>query len=116
MMQMKKPCNSCPWAFTEESEIVQNYGCLPTPYDTIEVLKQHGAVWGCHYTSDSDGNLQPCNGLLLHLSNQFEREMRPDLPVIKGDEEVVDYSQWSTNDDYYNRFKLTINHDKVQQG
>jgi len=58
-----KECSrtSCPWAFTEESEQVQNYGCLPTPQDTI-VMYLRGNSWACH--SDQT---RPCIGAIKRL-------------------------------------------------
>ena len=40
-------CNTCPCAFTEESEQVQNLACLPTISDLISI-KNRGKNWACH--------------------------------------------------------------------
>lgn len=41
-------CTHCPFAFTDASEEVQNYGCLPTPWDIIQMKRKSGHNWACH--------------------------------------------------------------------
>ena len=57
--------DSCPFAYTEESEKIQNYGCLPTPIDIINMRINHGKSWACHSNPS-----QPCLGALIALKDK----------------------------------------------
>ncbi len=48
-------CTACPFALTDQSEYVQNLGCLPDTHDLIKETRA-GYVWGCHETD------KPCAG------------------------------------------------------
>lgn len=74
---------SCPFAYTEESEQIQNYGCLPTPLEIMYMRLGSGKTWACH----SDYN-RPCVGAINRL-----REIG--LPY-----NVIDKKLVSENDDW----------------
>lgn len=58
-------CAACPFAFTEESELVQNLGCLPTPQEAMRIQRDHGKNWGCH-----EDESRPCAGQVAHCREE----------------------------------------------
>ena len=64
---MSEDCHKtgCPFAFTEESEVIQSYGCLPSPYEIIQMRIQSGKSWACH----SDRKV-PCKGAIMYLKKE----------------------------------------------
>lgn len=53
---------SCPFAFTEASERIQNFGCLPSPYEIIQMRSKHNKTWACHSEPEV-----PCIGAINYL-------------------------------------------------
>lgn len=55
-------CKSCPFNhYSEESQQVQNYGCLPTHIDILKIKDETGNNWACH-----SNNKKVCGGLAKH--------------------------------------------------
>lgn len=43
-----KSCLTCPFAYTDESERVQNYGCIPSASDIVKEMASTNKNWACH--------------------------------------------------------------------
>ena len=41
-------CEACPFTISEYSEQIQNYGCLPTNVEVLDMARKSGRPWGCH--------------------------------------------------------------------
>lgn len=90
----------CPFAYTDKSEEIQNYACLPYPLEILAMRVLHGKTWACH--SDIT---KPCLGALKRL-----KELGYDNKVIDKElitesnvtDEVIKYDR-SFYEDYKER-------------
>ena len=64
--------------------MAQNYGCLPSPIDTVYMRVKHGKTWACHSNQD-----KPCLGTLNRL-----KELGHDNKVIDK-ELLIEQSPWN---------------------
>lgn len=76
-------CVTCPFSYNDDADQAQNYGCLPTRYDIIEMKEKSGHNWACH----SDETVL-CGGFARHLV-----EERLDLDVKVGG--LISYEDWA---------------------
>lgn len=75
-------CMSCPYSSNEETEIIHNYGCLPTPKDIMELKVTTGHNWSCH-----NDETKVCSGFATDL-----KQKHPDLSVKNGG--LISYEVW----------------------
>jgi len=86
-------CETCPFAFSEASEMVQNYGCLPEPADIIRMKRESGHNWSCHYNGK-----KKCQGFVDFVKeakeNKWMVDNLEDIDTNKGG--IISYDTWET--------------------
>lgn len=75
-------CVTCPFSCNEHAEQAQNYGCLPSPFQIIEMKRKSGHNWACH----SNENVL-CGGFA-----KFIKDECPDLDIHTGN--LISYETW----------------------
>lgn len=75
-------CIDCPFSYSEEAEIVQNYGCLPDRVDIIRMKEGSNQNWACH----ADETVM-CGGYANYV-----KKYRPDLNLKEGN--LISYDVW----------------------
>jgi hypothetical protein len=57
---VRRPCVACPFRDGENEEATtgQNYGCLPSSFDMVEIFDSSGVAMSCH-----DNDKKACRGL-----------------------------------------------------
>lgn len=95
-----KECSldSCPFALTEHSETIQNYGCLPSSLDILTMKIIHNKTWACHSNPS-----KPCLGGLLRL-----KELGLNFKFNKKDlvTESDDFSKFCSESDVDEAYKI----------
>lgn len=79
-------CTHCPFAFTDKSEEVQNYGCLPTPWDVIEMKRKSGHNWSCH-----SNDKKICSGF-VEFVKEYPNNKYSDIDTSVGG--LISYETW----------------------
>jgi hypothetical protein len=75
---------ACPFTFTDISEQVQNYGCLPSPYEIMQMRINFNKTWACHAEP-----AVPCIGAINYLKDH-------NLPYkVVDDKLVTELDNWS---------------------
>jgi hypothetical protein len=82
LRKSKMPCETCPFndGLNEAATVAQNYGCLPTRHDIIDIKKTTGKNWACH-----GDETRICGGLA-----QAAKEAGLDISVGP----LIKYSNW----------------------
>jgi hypothetical protein len=69
-------CDGCPCTYTEESEIISNYGCLPDWNNLVEYYLNNKGIWKCHSKD------RVCGGLIEILKSN-------DIPLNKNNSLLI---------------------------
>jgi len=75
-------CVTCPFSSNEHAEQAQNYGCLPTPFEIIQMKVKSGHNWACH-----ENEKVLCGGFASFIKTE-----RPDLDIQEG--KLISYDTW----------------------
>lgn len=59
---------TCPFASSEESEIAQGYGCLPSMFDIVGMALIYNKAWICH-----SSKTKICKGALPYVNVDMEK-------------------------------------------
>jgi hypothetical protein len=79
-------CNGCPCTYTNESEIISNYGCLPDGIDLVRMYLENKGHWKCHSKDRKCGGLTHVlkeNKIPFNKNNELL--ITEDNPLIEGE-------------------------------
>lgn len=79
-------CTHCPFAFTDESEYVQELGCLPSPWDIIKMKRKSDHNWACH-----SNEKVICSGF-VEFVKEYPSYKYADLDMGVGG--LISYESW----------------------
>lgn len=102
-MENRRSCCTkcaCPFAYSEKSEQVQNYGCLPTSFDIVVMKVKYNKTWACHSNPD-----KPCLGSLLFLKDHGFK-YKPESELITEDSDWYKYTE--ANEDEVKEIRTQI--------
>ncbi len=102
----RKNCSktACPFAHTDESETIQNYGCLPTPYEIIGMQLIKGKTWACH----SDPT-KPCLGALKRLKELDIKVNTRNFELVTEETILIEDITFTSNEKEILEVKLSLN-------
>jgi len=92
-------CIHCPFAMTDESAQAQNYGCLPTPTEIVELKRDHNVNWSCH-----EDSTKLCGGFATYIANdspQLKLDVKSgnlisaDIYLAKGKDVALAAIEWT---------------------
>jgi hypothetical protein len=91
-------CITCPFSFSDKADEAQNYGCLPSPFDLVNMRVHHGKTWACHY----DYN-KPCVGTIQFLKDNDlpYKQINPTLET-----EITDWHLYTKRPEHAQKIKL----------
>ena len=81
-------CNGCPCVFTDESEKIQNYGCLPDHNDLVKKYLNNEGIWACHSNPK-----KPCGGLIQILKSNS-------IPMDKNNKLILSIGENCSEEQY----------------
>lgn len=89
----KHCCNGCPCTYTDESEQISNYGCLPDFNKLIEFYLEGRGIWKCHSKN------KPCGGLIQVLKlNNIPMDKNNELLITEDNPWIERNQKWGTCD------------------
>ena len=73
-------CQSCPFSGSEQGEEGINLGCLPSPYEILQLKREQNSNWMCHHNESKS-----CAGF---------RDMCAELNINPLEGENLKYTKW----------------------